>query len=153
MPPTDTRIGHWADLIIAAIDDDIAEGALPASVRSFTDLHDYLDANDYLQDAGVPFDATTATTATIDLTVRVQEEVNHRLQAPGRLWCTFGACRYPKHDHTTTTGDDGAQLPEPVAMRCQHCGHAAHYDEKLRWYRHDDPAVADCFLIQRDNHA
>ena len=151
MPPTAIQIGHWADLIIAAIDDDIGEGALPASVRSFTDLHDYCDANTYLQDAAVPFDATTAAH---ELTVSVQEEVDRRLQAPGRPWCTFGACPYPRHDHTTTTGDDdGAELPEPVAMHCQHCGHAAHYDEKVHRYRHDDPTVADCFLIQPDNHA
>ncbi len=35
-------------------------------------------------------------------------------------------------------------------MRCGHCALPAHYDEKLRRYRHDDPAAPDCFLISRD---
>jgi hypothetical protein len=35
-------------------------------------------------------------------------------------------------------------------MRCGHCGQPAHYDDKLRRYRHDDPAAPDCFLISRN---
>jgi hypothetical protein len=56
----------------------------------------------------------------------VQDEVTRRLQAPGRPYCTFGACAYPKHDHGTTIGPDGEDVGEPVAMRCQHCGEPAH---------------------------
>jgi len=76
--------------------------------------------------------------------------VSRRLSAPGRVHCTYGACAYPRHDHTTTQGPDGGDLDEPVAMFCEHCGQPAHYDEKLRRYRHDDPATPDCFLISRD---
>jgi hypothetical protein len=64
--------------------------------------------------------------------------------------CSYGACAYPRHDHTTTQAADGGDLDEPVAMFCEHCGQPAHYDEKLRRYRHDDPAAPDCFLISRD---
>jgi hypothetical protein len=150
VPASDPEIAGYAERILAAIDDDIAEGALPASVRTFGDLHTYLDANDYLQAVGVPFDGTPAT---IELTGAVQDDVTRRLQGPGRPYCTFGACHYPKHDHTTLQGPDGEQLPQPVAMRCQHCGQPAHYDQKIHQYRHDDPAAPDCFLIRRDSRA
>lgn len=145
MPASDPRIAGWAAQILTAIDDSIAEGVLPASVRSFTDLHDYCDANDFLIDAGVPHDTTSAA---IELTVAVQDAVNALLQAPDRPWCTYGTCRYPGHDHTTTVADDGSDLDTAVAMRCSHCGQPAHYDDKLRDYRHDDPDTPDCFLIR-----
>ncbi len=150
MSPTEPDIAGYAERIMTDIDDDIAGGALPASVRSFTDLHDYLDANDYLQAAGVPYDATPAT---IDVIVAVQEEVNRRLADPGRPYCTYGTCHYAKHDHTTTQGPDGQELDPPVPMRCNDCGQPAHYDEKLEDYRHDDPAAPDCFLIHRIHRA
>jgi hypothetical protein len=43
---------------------------------------------------------------------------------------------------------DGEDLDQPVPMRCLHCDQPAHYDEKLRRYRHDDPQAPDCFLIR-----
>jgi len=150
MSPTEPDIAGYAERIMTDIDDDIAGGALPASVRSFTDLHDYLDANDYLQAAGVPYDATPAT---IDVVVAVPEEVNRGLADPGRPYCTYGTCHYAKHDHTTTQGPDGQELDPPVPMRCNDCGQPAHYDEKLEDYRHDDPAAPDCFLIHRIHRA
>jgi hypothetical protein len=136
---------HVAD-IVAAIDADIADGALPGSVACFVDLHTYLDANDYLQQAGVPMPTAAGG---LDIIIAVQDEVSRRLSAPGRAHCTYGACAYPRHDHTTAQGSDGGELDEPVAMRCEHCGRPAHYDEKLQQYRHDDPAAPDCFLISR----
>ena len=142
MPATDPQIADWARQILTAVDDSIAEGALPATVRSFTDLHDYCDANDLLIDAGVPYDAT------IERIVAVQDAVTAMLQAPDRPWCTYGTCRYPGHDHTTTQADDGSDLDTPVPMRCTHCGQPAHYDNKLGDYRHDNPAATDCFLIR-----
>jgi len=140
-------VARWAAHIMAAIDDDIAAGGLPASVASLTDLHDYVDANDYLQDAGVPMPTAEGGP---DAIAAVQDEVSRRLSAPDRPHCTYAACAYPKHDHTTTQGPDGADLDEPVAMRCGHCALPAHYDEKLGRYRHDDPAAPDCFLISRN---
>ena len=146
MPPTQPDITSYAERILADIDADIDAGVLPASVRSFTNLHTYLDANDYLQTAGVPYDATPAT---IDVIAEVQAEVTRRLSAPGRRWCTYGTCAYPRHEHTTTVGPDGQELDQPVPMRCNDCGRPTHYDERLGDYRHDDPAAPDCFLIRR----
>lgn len=145
-PEPGPTISDLADRILAAIDDDITEGALPASVRSFTDLHRYLDANDYLQSAGVPGGVTDAAIAVVGA---VQDEVTRRLSAPGRRYCTHGACAYPGHDHTTTIGPDGADLDHPIPMCCNGCGQPAHHDAKLVDYRHDDPAAPDCFLIHR----
>ncbi len=141
------QVDRYVADIIAAIDGDIAEGALPGSVACFGDLHTYLDANAYLDEAGVPMPTAAGG---LDIIVAVQDEVSRRLSAPGRVHCTYGACAYPRHDHTTTQGPDGGDLDEPVAMFCEHCGQPAHYDEKLRRYRHDDPATPDCFLISRD---
>ncbi|MFY1673970.1 hypothetical protein ACN27G_29125 [Plantactinospora sp. WMMB334] len=143
-----TDVHTYADLITAEIDGDIAEGALPARVRTFGELHDYVDANDYLIAAQVPYDGTPAT---IDVVVAVQDEVTRRLSGPGRPYCTYGACTYPRHDHTTSIGADGEDLQAPVPMRCRHCQQPSHYDEKLHRYRHDDPSAADCFLIHEPN--
>lgn len=143
---TEHAISTWAQRIVTDIDSDIKAGTLPASVRSFSDLHRYLDANDYLETAGVTYDGTQDS---IDRIQAVQEEVTRRLSAPGRPWCTAGRCRYPGHDHTTMVGRDGQDLATPIPMRCDHCGQPAHYDDKLGQYRHDNPAAADCFLISR----
>jgi hypothetical protein len=138
-------IDAYAEHIMGAIADDVAEGVLPARVRTFADLHDYLDANDYIQDAAVPCDGTQATLEVIAL---VQQEVTRRLSAPSRPYCTYGTCTYPLHDHTTTIGPDGEELGQSAPMRCEHCGQPAHHDDKLRRYRHDDPNAPDCFLIR-----
>jgi hypothetical protein len=51
----DQAVTRYADAIIAMIDADIAVGALPTGIATFEELHDHLDANEYLQEAGVPF--------------------------------------------------------------------------------------------------
>lgn len=40
-----------ADSIISAVKADLDSGLLPTTVRSFADLHDHVDANEYLIDA------------------------------------------------------------------------------------------------------
>ncbi|WP_319461445.1 hypothetical protein [Micromonospora sp. RTP1Z1] len=145
LPPA--AVARYADLILAEIDDDIAESVVPAGVRSFADLHRYVDANDYLIAAGVPHDATPTT---IEVTVDVQNEVTARLRTPDRPFCTCDTCAFPAHDHATYTGRDGEDLDVAAPMRCHHCGQPAHYDERLQDYRHDDPSTPDCFLIRRD---
>lgn len=136
MAAPDPRIAGWATQILAAVDDSIADGVLPASVRSFVDLHDYCDANNFVIDADVPHDSVND----------VQEAVNVMLQGPARPWCTYGTCRYPGHDHTTTVAGDGSNLDVAIAMRCAHCAQPTHYDDKLGDYRHDNPDAPDCFL-------
>ncbi|MFC4148047.1 hypothetical protein ACFO0M_17465 [Micromonospora mangrovi] len=150
-PPTADRaepIRRFAERIVAAIDDDISEGIVPAGVGSSTDLHRYLDGSDYLIAAGVPYDGTDDS---IGLTVAVQGLVVARLRAPGRTFCTHGTCRFAAHDHTTRQGPDGVDLDVAVPLRCRHCDQPAHYEQRLDDYRHDDPAVPDCRLIHRDD--
>ncbi|PZG15605.1 hypothetical protein C1I95_19220 [Micromonospora craterilacus] len=144
----DERVSRYADVICAAIDDDISEGVVPPGIGSFVDLHRYLDANEYLIDASVPYDGTQAS---LDLTNTVQNLVVARLRTPGRRFCTYGDCAFDAHDHTTVKSPDGADLDDAVPMRCQHCGQLAHYDARLEDYRHDDPAAPDCFLVHRDD--
>src|SRR5262245_35948848 len=136
--PEHQQVACFADAIMTMVDEAIADGAVPANVRSFADLHAYLDANDFLEDAAVPYDGSDASLA---LTAAVEAEVTRRLAAPTRPYCTFGRCTYPGHDHTTDEGPGGELLAQPGPLRCLDCGHAAHYDAKLRRLRHDDPAL------------
>lgn len=106
-------------------------------------------ANDYLDDAGLPHYSSQAD---LDLANAVTDEVSRRLRTPGRPFCTHGRCTFSAHDHTTSAGPDGQHLDREVPLCCAHCGHPAHYDTRLQDYRHDGPAVPDCFLIRRDTH-
>jgi hypothetical protein len=140
----------YADEILTMVNDDIAVGQVPANVRTFDQLHRYVDANDYLEAAGVPWSSDLASDsdpAGVALTIQVQNEVTRRLNTPGRRFCTYGDCNFAGHDHTTTQGPDGGELDAPVAMFCRDCGQPTHYDEKAQDYQHDDPAAPDCFLI------
>ncbi|MCX5122013.1 hypothetical protein OG992_33150 [Micromonospora sp. NBC_00362] len=139
---------HFAERIVAAIDEDISAGTVPGGIGSFVDLHRYVDANDYLIVAGVPYDGTADS---IDVAVAVQGLVVASLRTPGRPFCTHGTCRFAAHDHTTSQGPDGADLDAAVPLRCRHCDQPAHYDRRLEEYRHDDPAAPDCFLVDRDD--
>ncbi|ROO52832.1 hypothetical protein EDC02_7776 [Micromonospora sp. Llam0] len=145
----DPRVARYADHIMTEIDGDITEGAVPPGIGSFVDLHCYLDANDYLDAAGLPHYSSQAD---LDLANAVTDEVSRRLRTPGRPFCTYGRCTFSAHDHTTSAGPDGQHLDREVPLCCAHCGHPAHYDTRLRDYRHDDPAAPDCFLIRRDTH-
>src|SRR5438552_13795531 len=122
---TSPDVAAYAATIMGFIDEAISEGAVPATVRSFTQVHSYLDANDFLQHAGVPYDGSDASVA---FTVAVEDEVTRRLAAPTCPYCTFGRCAYRLHDHSTLTGPDGEQLRRPEPLRCTDCGHTAHYD-------------------------
>ncbi len=44
---TTDYVGCCADRVIAEIRADIAAGLVPATVASFAELHDYVDANTY----------------------------------------------------------------------------------------------------------
>jgi hypothetical protein len=141
---TDEQTSAYAEHIMTAIGETVAEGALPLSARTFAALHSYLDANDFLTDAGVPMPTDPGG---VDAIAAVQAEVDRRLADPARPWCTYGACDYPRHDHTTTVDRDGMSVAEPIAMLCNDCGEPTHWDEKLAEYRHDDPQAEPCFLV------
>lgn len=44
---------EYAAAIVELVDEDIAEGVVPAGVCSFVELHDHVDANEYTIDAGL----------------------------------------------------------------------------------------------------
>ncbi|WP_204002999.1 hypothetical protein [Micromonospora andamanensis] len=102
-----------------------------------------------LDDAGLPHYSSKAD---LDLANAVTDEVSRRLRTPGRPFCTYGRCTFSAHDHTVSPGPDGQHLEREVPRRCAHCGRPAHDDTRLQDYRHDDPAVPECFLIRRDTH-
>src|SRR5438876_7416099 len=120
-------VAAYAATIMGFIDEAISEGAIPATVRSFTQVHSYLDANDFLQHAAVPYDGSDAS---VTFTAAVEQEVSRRLAASTRPYCTFGRCAYRLHVHSTLTGPDGEQLWRPEPLRCTDCRHPAHYDSK-----------------------
>lgn len=72
---------HIADAIVDVIEADIRFGLLPADVKTFEDLNNHVDANDYLEEVGVPYAPTTANS---ELTVAIQEEVTALLSARAR---------------------------------------------------------------------
>lgn len=45
----------WAAMIIRAVDTDIARCAVPGGLTNFFELHDYVQADTYLEDAHVPY--------------------------------------------------------------------------------------------------
>lgn len=55
-----SQISKYAGEILALIRTDVAAGHLPASVRSFSELHDHVDANDYALEV-VPFSGPECT--------------------------------------------------------------------------------------------
>lgn len=75
------RVGveAWADEIMEDIRNDIASDHFPGleDARSFSDLHDYVDANEYLQGANVPW---VSNAVGMDLVHAVEDEVSRRLQ-------------------------------------------------------------------------
>jgi hypothetical protein len=54
------EVSDYADKIMAEVDGDIKAGLVPATVATFSELHDYVDANDYALEA-VPFSGPPCT--------------------------------------------------------------------------------------------
>lgn len=51
-------VSEYADKVCELLTEDVGAGIVPlGKVTKFADLHDYVDANDYLLQAGVPFGA------------------------------------------------------------------------------------------------
>jgi hypothetical protein len=80
-------VSRYADRIMAMIREDaerpFAHGKqVPRDVASFTALHDYLDANDYLIQAGVPWGTDPgAGEDGAEMVNAVCDEVSRRLKA------------------------------------------------------------------------
>lgn len=54
-PATEAMLLEWASKVRELIVEDMLHGIVPTEVGSFAGLHDYVDANQYVIDAGVPF--------------------------------------------------------------------------------------------------
>ncbi|GAA1026220.1 hypothetical protein GCM10009557_03170 [Virgisporangium ochraceum] len=67
---------QYAEAIIALVRADIRDGRIPPDVRSFSDLHAYVDANEYADDVGVPQSA-----GDYDLVNAVESRVDEMLAA------------------------------------------------------------------------
>lgn len=78
----DCQTTFYADRIMVMVLEEIAEGAIPGTVRSFTDLHDYTDANMYLENAGQRWEWGTDEefNTLVEATNRITDEVSRRLQ-------------------------------------------------------------------------
>lgn len=79
-----TTINEYADKIVSAIRSDMDEGVVPFTVRTFGDLHASVDANDYTDQAGVPWGTDIATESDPDgmaIVNAVETEVSRRLAA------------------------------------------------------------------------
>lgn len=80
-------VSHYADRIMAMIREDMERPTpggkqVPRNVASFIALHDYLDANEYLIHAGVPWGTDPgAGTDGVETVNAVCAEVSRRLQA------------------------------------------------------------------------
>jgi hypothetical protein len=71
-------LGQFTDEVMRVIDDDIREGVLPADAATFSDLHDHVDANDYLLDAAGM--ATPTDDDGLELPNAISGEVDRRLR-------------------------------------------------------------------------
>jgi hypothetical protein len=79
---TDQDVARYADAVMAEIDTDMAADVLPVAVATFGELHDHVDANEYLQEAGVPFGTDPGAGADgCEAVNAVATEVSRRLAA------------------------------------------------------------------------
>jgi hypothetical protein len=80
-------VSRYADRIIAMVHEDMEQRSqdgkqVPRDVASFAALHDYLDANDYLDQAGVPWGTDPgAGEDGAEMVNAVCAEVSRRLEA------------------------------------------------------------------------
>jgi hypothetical protein len=72
-------IEHYADEILRMISDDFDAYPALRTARSFADLHDHVDANEYMISALVPYEPDDQ--EVMQFYVAVQDEVTRRLQA------------------------------------------------------------------------
>lgn len=138
---TPAEIQQYADKVWDMVGEDMYEGVLPGNVRTFTELHDHVDANEYTIQADVPFDPMTDDG--MIAVAAVEAEINRRL---AERFESLPVCTNPTHDHTTTINRNGHEVNPPIAMACSDCNKSAHYDAATGAHHHDDPAAPACFL-------
>lgn len=80
-PSDDALVSEYADAVMGLIHDDVLAGFVPVTAASFSELHDHVDANEYvLQVMGADaFDVALAN--------RVTDDVDSRLRSRGGVRC------------------------------------------------------------------
>lgn len=155
--PTAQQLDTWAHDIMRAVVDDIAEHRIPLGVRTFSELHNYVDANEYLLATSCPWGRDVATQAD-DCGVRYHNDLTERVE--GLLVATAdalaidlkGKCTNAKHEHTDDCDPQGLPFNGyRVPMVCYHCQLPAHWDEQLGWYQHDEIGKP-CWRLDDDDN-
>jgi len=157
--PTTEQLGKWAHEIMGAIVEDIAEHRVPLGLRTFGDLHSYVDANDYLLQTtpAIPWGNDAATQDDPDGN-RWINAVTDRVQvlliatADMLAYELTLACTVESHEHTDHCDISGVELDYLVPMVCSHCYAPTHYDRALETYQHDEPGKP-CWLHGDDEQA
>ena len=132
--------------------DGIAEGAFPKTVRSFSDLHEHVDANDYLEDHNVPWGTDLSPQSDDPAGVRVVNAVTDRVsELLDARYRAHEMCPAEAHDrsvdpHTVETGEQNVDADGLLA--CNDCGVPTFYCDTTGWYHHLDPNAEPCFLAQ-----
>lgn len=89
-------VAEFADRIMELIRADVAEGIVPADVKDFSDLHDHVDANMYLEDAGQVYDPDNP--ESIREINEIEDAITERLRNGALLNATQGGNEPTKRD-------------------------------------------------------
>lgn len=148
--PTAEQLDRWAQDIMVGVLDDTADHRIPLGIRTFADLHSYVDANEYLLGTPCPWGSDAATpddeygvrhhNALSDRVTVLLEATADALKADLRSKCTN-----TDHDHTASTDERGRDLDYTVPMICHHCYLPTHYTISTSTYQHDE-AGKPCWL-------
>lgn len=77
---------QYAAKVLDLVRDDMRRGVVPDEVSSFAELHDHVDANGYLSDAGVPFGTDAGSGEDGSGMVNAVCEIVSRVLAAGLHW-------------------------------------------------------------------
>jgi hypothetical protein len=122
------RIEQLTDTVMAAITDDVRSGVVPWTVTNFGQLHDWVDANMYLEHAGQQFDAGDPDS--LEEVNAIEDEVSRRL---GNGAVTGGGWR-----QITWTVQQSHSMVLPLALLREE-----HRDEPLTVGEVNDEAIAE----------
>ena len=106
------RIAQLTDTVMAQIIDDVRSGIVPWTVTNFEQLHDWVDANMYLEHAGQQFDASNQDS--LDEVIAIEDEVSERL--------TNGVLNGGGWRRATWTVQQTHRMVLPLALLPQHDG-------------------------------
>lgn len=155
--PTPEQLDGWAHDIMAMVAEDIAAHRIPLGIRTFSDLHSYVDANEYLLATPCPW-GSDASNQDDECGVRFHNDLSDRVQvllvatADMLAYNLELACSNPQHGHTDERDPRDRKLDYQIPMTCYHCSLPAHWDETIGWYQHDQLG-ASCWRMEDDPKA